>query len=94
MNGFKDRQQRILLALRGLLSFDILKLALMRRWRVNYGVNENGKRKIAVPFKAKDVANEVTEFGQPDIAICYTQLSYYYSGGSDKLMKLSLNNNL
>lgn len=35
---------------------------------------------MAIPFKAKDVAAEMTEFGHPDVAICLTQLSYYYSG--------------
>lgn len=69
--------------LSGLLKFGILKLALSKRWRVNYGRNVHGKRKMAVPFKAKDVAAEMTEFGHPDVAICLTQLSYYYSGLSD-----------
>lgn len=70
-----------LLILSGLLSCGILKLILMRRWRVNYGVNkETGVRKMAIPFKAKDVPAEMTDFGHPDVAICFTQLSYYYSG--------------
>jgi hypothetical protein len=38
---------------------------------------------MAVPFRAKDVASERTEFGHPDVAIVLTQLSYYYSGLSD-----------
>lgn len=94
-------QQNILLILSGFLRFNILQLVLEKRWRVNYGVNENGQRKMAIPFKAKDVAGrfdalsmeccstehfrfsfiaEMTEFGHPDVAICLTQLSYYYSG--------------
>lgn len=70
----------ISMIVRGLLRFDILKLVLMKRWRVNYGINETGHRKMAVPFKAKDVASEMTEFGHPDVAICFTLLSYYYKG--------------
>ncbi len=35
---------------------------------------------MAVPFRAKDVAAEKTEFGHPDLAIILTHLSYYYSG--------------
>jgi hypothetical protein len=35
---------------------------------------------MAVPFRAKDVAADRTEFGHPDVAIVLTQLSYYYSG--------------
>lgn len=80
MNDFSTKDRDILLILSGLLRFEVLKLALIKRWRVNYGVNEKGKRKMAIPFRAKDVAAEMTEFGHPDVAICITQLSYYYSG--------------
>lgn len=80
MEEFTALERKILLILNGLLRFEVLKLVMMRRWRVNYGVNEKGKRKMAIPFKAKDVAAEMTEFGHPDVAICMTQLSYYYSG--------------
>ncbi|KAJ3037549.1 hypothetical protein HDV00_001594 [Rhizophlyctis rosea] len=66
--------------LRGLLAFGILRTALSKRWRVNYGVNPNGHRKSAVPFRAKDVAAERTEFGHPDMLIAVTVLSYYQSG--------------
>ena len=68
----------------GYLKYGILQSALSKRWRVNYGVNLTGKRKMAVPFKAKDVASERTEFGHPDMAIILTHLSYYYSGLSDE----------
>lgn len=80
LKNFSLREQNILLTLSGLLRFEVLKLVLMRRWRVNYGVNEKGNRKMAIPFKAKDVAAELTEFGHPDVSLCFTYLSYYYSG--------------
>lgn len=76
-------KQNIIFILSGLLRFEILKLALTKRWRVNYGVESNGLRKMAIPFKAKDVAAENTEFGHPDVAVCFTQMSYYYSGEFD-----------
>lgn len=76
----RERELNTIYILRGLLRFEVLKLVLMKRWRVNYGVNANGQRKMAIPFKAKDVPAEMSEFGHPDIAICFTQLSYYYSG--------------
>lgn len=80
----KDTEkQAILLILAGYLRFGVLESALQKRWRVNYGVNPKGHRKLAVPFKAKDVASERTEFGHPDMAIILTQISYYYSGLSD-----------
>lgn len=84
MADFTTVKQDILMILSGLLRFEVLKLALMKRWRVNYGVKEDGPRLMAVPYKAKDVAAEMTEFGHPDVAICLTQLSYYYSGESNE----------
>lgn len=85
MTNFPPNQREIILILSGLLRFEVLKLVLMRRWRVNYGVNEKGRRKMAIPFKAKDVAAEMTEFGHPDVALCLTQLNYYYSGSISSL---------
>ena len=76
------------LILRGLLSSEVLFVALQRRYRVNFGINQNPKfkRLMAVPFRAKDVAAENTEFGHPDVAIILTQLAYYYNGLSDAQM--------
>lgn len=42
------------------LSFGILILILVRRWRVNYDVNKNGTRKKTLTFKVKDVLAEIT----------------------------------
>lgn len=77
---FSEENQNIIYILSGLLRFEVLKLALTKRWRVNYGVDVKSTRKMAIPFKAKDVASELTEFGHPDVAVCFTQISYYYSG--------------
>ncbi|CAF5157470.1 unnamed protein product, partial [Rotaria sp. Silwood1] len=41
---------------------------------------------MAVPFRAKDVAAENTEFGHPDVAIVLTQIAYYYKGLTDTQM--------
>lgn len=73
-------QRDTVLILSGLLRFEVLKLILTKRWRVNYGVNVEGRRQMAIPFRAKDCPNECSEFGHTDVAICYTLLSYYYSG--------------
>lgn len=77
--GYQD----VIFILSGLLKFEVLYLVLRKRWRVNYGINPNGYRKMAVPFIAKDVCAENTEFGHSDVAICFTYLSYYYSGLTD-----------
>ncbi|XP_031638985.1 uncharacterized protein LOC116351075 [Contarinia nasturtii] len=87
LKDFSPRERNILMTLSGMLRFEVLKLVLMRRWRVNYGVNDKGNRKMAIPFKAKDVAAELTEFGHPDVALCFTYLSYYYSGLTDDQLK-------
>lgn len=79
-DSIDQRDRNTVLIFSGLLRFEVLKLILTKRWRVNYGVNEKGTRKMAIPFKAKDVAAEMTEFGHSDVAICFTYLSYYYSG--------------
>lgn len=77
---FSLSERNTIMILSGLLRFEVLKLVLTKRWRVNYGVDPKNYRKMAIPFKAKDIAAEMTEFGHPDVAICFTQLSYYYSG--------------
>lgn len=77
---FSEDEFNTILIVSGLLRFEVLKLALTKRWRVHYGVKVKGRRKMAIPFKAKDVAAEMTEFGHPDVAVCFTQMSYYYAG--------------
>ena len=79
--------QEELLILRGILSFEVLHMVLQKRWRVSFGVNTVGTTsQMAVPFRAKDVAAERTEFGHPDVAIILTQISYYMSGLNDAQM--------
>lgn len=75
-----ENEKNTVWILRGLLGFEVLKLALSKRWRVNYGVDVNGRRKMAIPFGANDTPKKNSEFGHPDVAVCYTLLSYYYSG--------------
>ncbi|CAF1685466.1 unnamed protein product, partial [Adineta ricciae] len=76
---------QLFLVVRGLLSSEVLLVALKKRYRVNYGINPNPafKRLLAVPYRAKDVATDRTEFGHPDVALVLTHLTYYYSGLSD-----------
>ncbi|CAF2057649.1 unnamed protein product [Rotaria magnacalcarata] len=85
-NNFSDHQIQLFLILRGLLLSDVLIIALKKRHRVNYGINSNHhfKRLMAVPFRAKDVASDRTEFGHPDVALILTHLSYYSSVLNDQ----------
>ncbi|CAF4460911.1 unnamed protein product, partial [Rotaria sp. Silwood2] len=84
-NKFSQHDIQQFLIVRGLLSSEVLLVALKKRYRVNYGVTQNSSfhRLMAVPFQAKDVAADRTEFGHPDVALVLTQLSYCYSGLSD-----------
>ena len=52
---------------------------------MNDGVNPSlaFNRLLAVPFRAKDVVADRTEFGHPDVALVLTHFSYYYSGLND-----------
>jgi len=88
INRFSESTIQLFLIMRGLLSSEVLLVALKRRYRVKFGINQskNFKRLMAVPFRAKDVAAENTEFGHPDVAILLTQLAYYYTGLNDTHM--------
>ncbi|CAF0948665.1 unnamed protein product, partial [Didymodactylos carnosus] len=85
INRFPHNAIQLFLILRGLLSSEVLLVAFKKRYRVNFGVNPNPSfdRFMAVPFRAKDVPADKTEFGHVDVAIVLTQLSYYYSGLND-----------
>ncbi|CAL6020113.1 Conserved_hypothetical protein [Hexamita inflata] len=72
--------ENIFLQLKGLLKLQVLSQALTKRWSVNYGVSKTNGKQMAVPFKAKDVASDRTEFGHVDTALTLTLLSYYYTG--------------
>lgn len=79
--GIPEEKMQAILVTSGYLRGGILFAALRKRWRVEYGVDQRqGAGLNAVPFRAKDVAADRTEFGHPDMAILLTQLSYYYSG--------------
>eukprot|EP00929_Paragymnodinium_shiwhaense_P027567 TRINITY_DN16159_c0_g2_i1.p1 TRINITY_DN16159_c0_g2~~TRINITY_DN16159_c0_g2_i1.p1 ORF type:complete len:3364 (-),score=863.27 TRINITY_DN16159_c0_g2_i1:158-10249(-) len=71
---------RMTLLLRGLLAHQVLFGALHKRWRVEYGGHPTALRRMAVPYRAKDVAADKTEFGHPDVALLLTTLHYYHQG--------------
>ena len=88
-----ERAQKAMLCLRGVLASGVLLLALQKRYRVDYGLlmttssylpDSSLQCCMAVPFRAKDVAADRTEFGHTDVAIALTLLSYYQQGLSKK----------
>ncbi|CAF1334201.1 unnamed protein product [Rotaria sordida] len=92
-NKFSDNDIQLFLIIRGLLSSEVLLIAFKKRHRVNYGVNPNiyFNRLMAVPFRAKDIVADRTEFGHPDVALVLTHLSYYYSGLNDEQLTQCFN---
>jgi len=74
----KSAANNLLLA-HGLLVRRILLLCLKKRWNVEYGFHPN-RHPVAVPYEAKGVPSELSEFGHPDVALILTCLSFYYTG--------------
>jgi hypothetical protein len=75
-----DHEKADVLAFRGLLAHGILVHCLKKRFRVDYGIKTDAKKRMAVPYRASDTPSERSEFSQPDCAIMLTYLSYYYDG--------------
>ncbi|KAI1808649.1 hypothetical protein F4811DRAFT_569460 [Daldinia bambusicola] len=65
--------------LRGLFVHRILIMALKKRYGVQYGLHPS-RDPVAVPFHAKGVPSEQSEFGHVDVAILLTALAFYYRG--------------
>ncbi|XXH01214.1 hypothetical protein Hte_007568 [Hypoxylon texense] len=65
--------------LRGLFIHRILVMALKKRYNVQYGLHPS-RDPVAVPFHAKGVPSEQSEFGHADVAILLTALAFYYRG--------------
>ena len=81
LEGLPDSSKVIALCLRGMLEHNVLKISLFKRWRVHYGNHPTRKGfNMAVPYRAKDVAAERTEFGHPDVALSLTFAHYYQAG--------------
>ncbi|KAK2757274.1 hypothetical protein FQN54_004788 [Arachnomyces sp. PD_36] len=75
--------------LRGLLAQGIFLLCLKKRWNVRYGLDPR-RDPLAVPFHAKGVPSDQSEWGHPDVAIMLTCLAFYYQGLSKKQLQDSL----
>ena len=83
--------RKVLFLLRGYLVHRILLLTLKKRWNVQYGLHPH-RDPLAVPYHAKGVPSEQSEFGHPDVAITFTCLAFYYSGLTIDQLKQSLEN--
>ena len=81
VNLFIDQESaaKTLLLVRGLILNRILLFCMKRHYNVQYGLHPS-RDLMAVPFEAKGVPSESSEFGYPDVAIILTTLSFYYAG--------------
>jgi hypothetical protein len=71
---------KMILILRGYFAREILSFVLQRkRWLVEYGLDST-RCLMAVPYRAKGVPTQNSEFGHPDVGVMLTCLSYYYTG--------------
>ncbi|KAB5582293.1 hypothetical protein GE09DRAFT_1197755 [Coniochaeta sp. 2T2.1] len=75
--------------LRGLLVNRILLSCMKKRWNVQYGLHPT-REPIAVPYTAKGVPSDSSEWGHPDVSILFTCLSFYYQGISMSHLKQAL----
>ncbi|GJC85360.1 hypothetical protein ColLi_08198 [Colletotrichum liriopes] len=64
-------------------------MTLKKRWNVQYGLHPL-RDPIAVPYHAKGVPSEQSEWGHPDVAILFTCLAFYYDGISISQLTQSL----
>ena len=86
--SLNETMRALALVLRGILSHEVLLVALQKRWRVDFGAHPTRENyQMSVPFRAKDVASDRTEFGHPDIAVLLTISHYYQSGLSKQQLK-------
>lgn len=91
VNLFSDQESaaKTLLLVRGLILNRILLFCMKRRFNVQYGLHPS-RDPMAVPFEAKGVPSDTSEFGHPDVAIIFTTLSFYYAGLTPTQFRQSL----
>lgn len=75
--------------LRGLIVNRILLMTLKKRWNVQYGLHPT-RDPIAVPYYAKGVPSEQSEWGHPDVSILFTCLAFYHEGLNEARLHLAL----
>ncbi|KAK3290215.1 uncharacterized protein B0H64DRAFT_350596 [Chaetomium fimeti] len=61
----------------------------LRPDRPQYGLRPNSDP-VAVPYHAKGVPSEQSEWGHPDVAILFTCLVFYYDGIDESQLRLAL----
>jgi hypothetical protein len=65
--------------LRGLFVHRLLIMTFKKRWNVQYGLHPR-REPIAVPYMAKGIPSDQSEWGHPDVSIIFTVLAFYYDG--------------
>jgi hypothetical protein len=87
ITGMPEDQFNHILALRGLIAYDILIHCLKKRHRVDFGINPGGRKSLAVPYRGADTPSLRSEFSHPDCALVLTPFSYYDVSLTDAQLK-------
>ncbi|TLD09799.1 hypothetical protein PspLS_11577 [Pyricularia sp. CBS 133598] len=90
---FHPGMKKLLALLRGLIAGGLLHQVLLKRYRIDYGLDYSRRpeTRLAVPYKAKDQPKPRSQFGHPDMIILLTCLSYYQCGLTNQQMAETFN---
>lgn len=85
LDMFPEMCRNVLLVLRGLLCYGILRHCLSMRWMVHFGCRQQHHHAtsgewFAVPYRAKNMPAPRADFAHPDVAIGLTVIHYMYAG--------------
>jgi hypothetical protein len=87
---FGEEKRNVMLTLKGAMRYKILHDSLLKRHRVNYGIDRSRRSLVAVPFRGKEYPSYNAEYSQPDAIIALTCQSYYLDGLKQEQVKLVL----
>ena len=77
---YTGEKQHVMLTLFGAMRYKILHDSMLKRHRVNYGIDRKRSSLVAVPFRGKEYPSYNSEYSQPDAIIALTCQSYYLDG--------------
>ncbi|QDS69602.1 hypothetical protein FKW77_008638 [Venturia effusa] len=84
---FSPHIWQAVLLLRGLIAMGYLQFVLeQKRFFVDYGLANLEQSLLVVPFRAKGIPDQSSQFGDKEVEILLTALAYYYTGLTDSQM--------
>eukprot|EP00392_Amoebophrya_sp_AT5.2_P012179 g12274.t1 len=93
-HAFRDlppKGKTFVLALRGLLAYDVLLHVLQKVWKKDYGPASGAcSVEMCKPYQAADTPKDRAEFWHVDVGICASCLSSYYQGLSPAQLRRAI----